>query len=240
MKTYRVIVTGDRDDWTPLERQGDSIQLHSLPVLRYERLPIPPDLLERWMSQKPVEWIVFTSPRAVRFWSETLLESGYTLPVETRVACMGERTSEVAEQDGYSVDFRPREPGTDGFLAGFEKANRGGSVLIPAAEGGRPKLKDRLKQVGFEVSWVPLYRTTARADLGDALSAEDLNATDAVVFTSPSSVDAFLDQFSLPDSVQVLAIGGFTGRHLEQRGFVRPRLLPNGDFSRIGEVLCSR
>ncbi len=238
MKTYRVIVTGDRDDWAPLESEGTRVQIQSLPVLRYERLPIAPDLLERWMSQKPVEWVVFTSPRAVRFWSETLLESGYELPVETRVACLGERTSEVAGADGYSVDFCPREPGTDGFLEEFEKANRPASVLIPAAEGGRAKLKERLRQLGYEVAWAPLYRTSARTDLASALSEQELQATDAVVFTSPSSVDAFLDQFTLPDSVQVLAIGGFTGRHLEDRGFVRPRLLPNGDFSRIGEVLC--
>jgi uroporphyrinogen-III synthase len=237
MKTYRVLVTGERDDWTSLENPSTAkhIEWKSIPVLQYERLLIPESLLER-LSQKPFEWIVFTSPRAVRFWSETLLEGGYDLPVETRVACLGERTAEFAEEDGYSVDFQPKEPGTDGFLEEFEK-NRPGSVLIPASEIGRTKLRDRLKQLGFEVAWVPLYRTFARPSLADCLSSEDLAQSDAILFTSPSSVDSVLDQFSLPDSIQVLAIGGFTGRHLESRGFVRPRLLPNGDFSRIAEVL---
>jgi len=238
MKTYRVIVTGDRDDWAPVNSEGIGLEWKSIPVLRYERLSVKPDILER-LSNKPVEWIIFTSPRAVRFWSETLLESGYELPVETRVACVGDRTSEAAEADGYSVDFKPREPGTDGFLDEFETRTRTGmTFLIPAAEGGRPKLKDRLRQLGCEVTWIPLYRTSARDDLSADLSEQDLANANAIVFTSPSSVDAVLEQFALPDSIQVLAIGGFTGRHLETKGFVRPRLLPGGDFSRIAEVLC--
>lgn len=240
MKKYRVIVTGDREDWSPwvAGSDGPEIEFQSVPVLRYERLPIEPELLERWLSQKPVEWIVFTSPRAVRFWTETLLESGYELPVETRVACLGSRTAEVANEDGYTVDFCPKEPGTDGFLEEFEKNQHPSTVLIPAAEGGRPKLKERLKQLGYEVNWVPLYRTLSKQDLSDSLTKEQLEQADAVVFTSPSSVDALLAQFTLPDSIQVLAIGGFTGRHLEDRGFIRPHLVPGGDFSRIGEVLC--
>lgn len=238
MKVYRVIVTGDRDDWTSLASVGEnsSIEWKSVPVLQYDRLPVKAELLER-LDNKPVEWIIFTSPRAVRFWSETLMENGYDLPAETRVACLGERTSEVAAEDGFSVDFCPKEPGTDGFLEGFEKSTKPGTVLIPAAEGGRAKLKDRLKQLGFEVTWLPLYRTVPRTDVADFISVEDLASADAILFTSPSSVDALLDCFELPDSLQVFAIGGFTGRHLEERGFVRPKLLPNGDFSRISEIL---
>ncbi len=238
MKVFEVIVTGDRDDWTSLASGSEASRIvwKSVPVLQYERLSIKPELLER-LSHKPSDWIIYTSPRAVRFWSETLMENGYDLPVETRVACLGKRTAEVAAEDGFTVDFCPAEPGTDGFLEGFERIVTWGSVLIPAAEGGRTKLKDRLSRLGFEVTWVPLYRTVPRTDVGQFLTTHDLAKADAIVFTSPSSVDALLDQFQLPDSLRVLAIGGFTGRHLEDRGFVRPSLLPNGDFSRITEIL---
>lgn len=240
-KAFRVIVTGDRDDWNMVAPAdgGPEVEWQSVPVLQYERLPVPADLMDR-LSLKPVEWIIFTSPRSVRFWSETLLESGYELPVETRVACLGDRTAQVASEDGFTVDFSPKEPGTDGFLEEFEAGTRAvhQSVLIPAAEGGRPKLKERLSQLGFEVTWLPLYRTMPREDIAESLSAEDLQKADAIVFTSPSSVDAIMEQVQVPPDIRVLAIGGFTGHHLEKKGFVRPRLLPNGDFSRIGEVLC--
>lgn len=234
-KTTRVIVTGDRDDWSSVSSRG--IQWKSVPVLRYERLPVKPALLET-QSAKPAEWIVFTSPRAVQFWSETLLAHGYEFPVETRVACLGEKTAEVAAADGFTVDFRPREPGTDGFLAEFGRGERPpATVLIPAAEGGRPKLKEHLKARGFDVIWIPLYRTSTREDAADFLTGEELESADAIVFTSPSSVDAWLTHFEIPDRARIIAIGGFTGRHLETKGIMRPSLLPEGDFGRIAEVL---
>lgn len=236
MKHYRVWVTGDREDWEKQEIPAH-IECKSLPVLEYERLPVKPELLER-LSVKPADWIIFTSPRSVTFWVQTLLAAGWELPVETRVACMGSKTAEAANEVGFTVDFEPREPGTDGFLDEFEQQHRGGSVIIPAAEGGRPKLRDRLKKLGFEVTWIPLYRTLPRQDLAETLMAEPLGDADAIVFTSPSSVDAVLDLVDLPENLQVLAIGSFTGHHLEQRGFVRPRLLPQGDFTKLGEVLC--
>ncbi len=241
-KTYRVLVTGDRDDWSPTPCSGasGSVEWKSVPVLQYERLPIKAGLLDQ-LSAKPAEWIVFTSPRAVRFWAELLLETGNELPPETQVACLGERTASVAAEDGFSVDFRPREPGTEGFLEEFERGNRLSSkpsILIPAAEGGRTKIKDRLRQLGCEVTALALYRTLPKTGLGDTLTEDELGNSDAIVFTSPSSVDALLACFRLPESLQVIAIGGFTGRHLEGLGYVRPKQLPNGDFSRIGEVLC--
>ncbi len=234
-KTTRVIVTGDREDWNAVSARG--IQWKSVPVLRYERLPVKEALLET-QSVKPAEWIIFTSPRAVQFWSETLLAHGYEFPVETRVACLGEKTAEVAAADGFTVDFSPREPGTDGFLEEFERGERSqATVLIPAAEGGRPKLKEHLRSRGFDVVWIPLYRTLTRDDAADFLTAAELEAADAIVFTSPSSVDAWLTHFAIPDRARIIAIGGFTGRHLESRGILRPSLLPEGDFARIGEVL---
>jgi uroporphyrinogen-III synthase len=236
VKPTRVIVTGERDEWGGAESIQPPVDWASLPVLAFERLAIKPELLDRF-SVKPAEWIVFTSPRAVQFWTETLLEHGSDLPAETRVACLGERTAQAAEADGYTVDFIPKEPGTDGFLESFEKVAHPGSVLIPAAEGGRPRLRERLNQQGFEVTWLPLYRTYSRTDVAEQWEGLNPASAEAIVFTSPSSVDAVLDVCELPEHLKVLAIGGFTGQHLERRGVVRPPLLPNGDFSRIREVL---
>ncbi len=237
-KTTRVIVTGDRDDWNALP--GSAIQWKSVPVLRYERLPVKDTLLEN-LSLRPAEWIIFTSPRAVAFWTETLLAHGAEFPVETRVACLGEKTAEVAAADGFTVDFSPKEPGTDGFLEAFEGGERasgaGARILIPAAEGGRSKLKEHLKRRGYAVDWFPLYRTLTREDAADFLTEAELLEADAIVFTSPSSVDAFMSHFEVPDHARIIAIGGFTGRHLESRGVQRPHLLPEGDFRRISEVL---
>jgi uroporphyrinogen-III synthase len=231
---FQVLVTGEREDWGPMG--AEPIEWKSLPVLRFERLSVSTDFLEH-ISRKPPEWIVFSSPRAAAFWSETLLATGYELPAETRVACLGNRTAQAAEESGFDVDFAPHEPGTEGFLKAFERTARPSSVLIPAAEGGRRRLGDRLRELGFEVNWFSLYRTLPRTDVAAQWIQLGAASARAIVFTSPSSVDAVLDVCELPPAMKVIAIGAFTGQHLEKRGFLRPPLLPSGDFSRIQEVL---
>ncbi len=230
----QVLVTGEREDWGPLGTE--SIDWKSLSVLRFERILVTNEFLEQ-IARKPPEWVVFSSPRAAAFWSETLLATGYELPVETRVACVGSRTALAAEESGFDVDFTAREPGTEGFLESFEKTARPTTVLIPAAEGGRRRLGERLRELGFEVQWFSLYRTLPRTDIAAQWARLEATAAQAIVFTSPSSVDAVLDVCELPPAMKVIAIGAFTAQHLEQRGFVRPSLLPSGDFSRIREVL---
>jgi uroporphyrinogen-III synthase len=58
-----------------------------------------------------------------------------------------------------------------------------------------------------------------------------------ILFTSPSSVEAFTSCFKIPRDMRVGSIGRFTAEHLVRKG-IRPHLLPNGDFERIGEILC--
>ena len=57
------------------------------------------------MTEKPFDWIIFTSVRAVRFWSDFLLEQGIDFPIETQVACIGETTAHAAEMDGILPIF---------------------------------------------------------------------------------------------------------------------------------------
>ncbi|MBY0371757.1 uroporphyrinogen-III synthase [bacterium] len=240
MHSYRVLVTGDRENWPEIQvgTPPCPVAWEAVSVLSYERLPVDSELLEQ-LANKPKDWIVFASPRAVAFWTETLLEAGYELPPETRVACIGQKTAEAAEQDGYTVDFCPREPGTEGFLEGFERHLSGGpsSFVLPAAEGGRSTLRDRLRQLGHEVHSLALYRTQAAEDLSDRLHSIDWSAAQAIVFTSPSSAEAVLARVDLPQDLQVVALGSFTGGFLQRQGFPRPKLLPDSDFARLGEVV---
>jgi uroporphyrinogen-III synthase len=241
----RILITGEHDEPAgsfPVALPGDGTRLewHSLPVLRFEKLHADPDIVER-LIRKPVEWIVFSSPRAVRFWSEVLLEHGYDFPTETQVACIGEKTAEVAGEDGFTPDFYPTEPGTEKFLEEFEELVANNpikpTVFIPMAEGGRLTIRNRLRELGCEVTSMAIYRTLPREDLRQAFSEEELENTALVLFTSPSSVDAFTDVFRIPPQVKIASLGHYTARHLELKGFSDQRMLPAGDFQRIGEVL---
>jgi len=241
-KTVRILITGEHDEPASfpksLPEDGRELEWISLPVLRFERLPVAPELVER-LVHKPMEWIVFTSQRAVRFWSDCLMEHGFDFPVETQVACIGEKTAQVATQEGFTPDFIPSQPGSEFFLEEFEEVigrNRP-SVFLPMAEGARLTIRNRLRDLGCEVKSLPLYRTLPREDLRQAFDEKQLQQTQCLLFTSPSSVDAFTNVFTIPPKVIIASLGYYTARHLEQKGFSDQRMLPAGDFQRIGEVL---
>lgn len=245
-RVIKIIVTGEYEDLDsrfPVElgHQGKPFEWMPIKVLNFEKLLVDVEALKHKLEKAP-DWILFTSQRSVRFWSELLMEAGIDFPIETQVACIGEKTAEAANQDGFTPDFYPTEPGTEKFLEEFADLISNNSikptVLIPMAEGGRTLVADKLREWGCEVELLPLYRTMAREDIARDLTQEELALSSLILFTSPSSVDAFLKVFSIPDGVRVAAIGKFTSDHLNQIGLQEHALLPGSNFERMGELLC--
>lgn len=243
-KNIKIVVTGENRD---LEENIPNSNLDpevlfqwvQWPVLEFKKLSVNPAVLTQ-VSEKPFEWIIFTSPRAVRFWTETMVEAGLDFPLETQVACIGESTSEVAGEDGYTPDFYPTEPGSEKFLEEFEDLISNNTlkptVLIPMAEGGRLKIAERLAELGCSVTVIPLYRTQTRENLAQSIPGGSLEGVEVIVITSPSSAEAVLSVASLPKNTQVVAIGTFTQEFLNKKG-IESKLLPGSSFERIGEVL---
>jgi len=247
-KAYRIILTGDREDLysrVPSENPRDGVPLEwvQVPVLEFEKIPVEKEvLLEAVDKDKPFEWVMFTSSRAVRFFREELDRHGLQLPAYTQVACIGEQTARVAAEYGFQPDFFPKEAGSEKFLDGFEQMwaenSRKPRILLPMAESGRATVRERLTDIGCCVLWIPLYRTKGREDMTGMMNQSELSDAELVLFTSPSSVDAFLATYSLPDGIKIGAIGSYTAASLEKRGIAHIRTLPEADFRKIDELLC--
>jgi uroporphyrinogen-III synthase len=241
----KIIVTGEHNDsgnrYPSTDHLGNTLLWQEVPVLNFERLPIESSTVQA-MTEKPFDWIIFTSVRAVRFWSDFLLEQGIDFPIETQVACIGETTAHAAEMDGYTPDFFPTEPGSEKFLEEFEHllSNRSEKprVLIPAALGGRTTISDKLTELGCEILRLSIYKTTPRSDIKSNLTQNDLDEAALVLFTSPSSVDAVGSLFNIKKQVKVGSMGRFTQEHLEKKGVSEVVLLPEGDFQKVSEILC--
>lgn len=245
-KAYRIILTGDRDDLysrVPLENPRDGVPLEwvQVPVLEFEKLPIEKEVLKEAVDN-PFEWVLFTSSRAVKFFREEMDRHGFKMPPYTQVACIGEQTARVAAEYGFRPDFYPTQAGSEAFLDGFEQMwaenSRKPRILLPMAESGRATVRERLTDIGCCVLWIPMYRTKGRTDADQLLQSKDLNDAELVLFTSPSSVDAFLSSFSLPPGIRIGAIGSYTEASLKKRGLQDIRTLPEADFRKIDELLC--
>jgi uroporphyrinogen-III synthase len=114
----------------------------------------------------------------------------------------------------------------------------GPKIFIPMAAEGRPTLREGLNKLGCNVTWNALYRTLPKQDLNDLISSEDLKSVDLLIFTSPSSIESFRHQMDWPPTCKVGAIGKYTAEHLQRCGITSPPILPEGNFAKIGDLLC--
>lgn len=142
-------------------------------------------------------WVLFTSARAAEAFATALDEHRRTHRVDTHasmplVAVVGASTAEVAESYGWTVAFMPaRSSGAD--LAAELPTTPGMRVLLPRADIASPGVPDQLRDRGCVVDDIVAYRTIANSVLASMVRDGAMHAVDALTFTSPSTVHAFVE-----------------------------------------------
>ncbi|MBI3294884.1 MAG: uroporphyrinogen-III synthase [Deltaproteobacteria bacterium] len=231
----RVIITGDPEDLKsrlPLRTEaGKALEWQILPVLAFEPVEMSPEIVTRLKDFRP-HWLIFLSPRGVTFGNRWMLANDYQLSVTTRIACMGERTRAKAEQEGWEVDFVPERMGSEGFVEEFlPLLSEKSSILILCALQSREYLCTTLGGAGHSLLVVPVYRTVPSDRVEDPETAQ------GVVFTSPSSYEAYKKRWpGLLKSLRLFAIGEYTATRMREDG-VAVNLVPDGNVERLGEIL---
>jgi uroporphyrinogen III methyltransferase/synthase len=136
-------------------------------------------------------WVALTSVTAVERFMGALRDArdlGSVL-----VAAVGPATAGALRRAGVEADLLPSEHSARGLVEAFPDAAGVGSrrVLFPAADLAPGTIPDGLAQLGWDVRRVEAYRTVPRATPEPAL-LDRVATADAVTFTAPSTVQAFL------------------------------------------------
>ena len=164
------------------------------------------------LAQGDFDWVGFTSVTAV---AAVLSRAGHlrldpVVPADTLIAAVGPATAAAVRAAGMPVDLVPSGSGSAAALAAIWPApHPGDSVLLPRSSMAADTLPDALTAAGFRVRVVDAYRTVplpVPVEVADALAS---GAFDAVVFTSPSTVQPFAGRPFGPRLV-VVAIGEAT------------------------------
>jgi uroporphyrinogen III methyltransferase / synthase len=175
------------------------------------------------------DWIVFSSANAVdRFVG--LLRDGRAL-AGVRLAAVGPATAAALAAHHLLADLVPEEATAEGLVAAMPSAppapagSAGGSagrVLFPRAAAARDVIAPGLRAKGWEVDEVEAYRTvTAGADDGatdDLITAAV--AADVITFSSPSTVDRYLELSAGRVPAVVACIGPVTADAARKAGLV--------------------
>jgi uroporphyrinogen III methyltransferase/synthase len=179
------------------------------------------------------DWVVFTSVNGVNAFFERLPSPLAPLPSRergaeggVRVAAIGPKTAHSLVTRGVTPDFVPDEYVAEAILPGLGDLC-GRWVLLPRAEIARKALPEAIAAAGGVAHEIAVYQTVpAEPDPGGLAALK--SGVDAVTFTSPSTVENFvelvrragLDPLHLPGDPKIACIGPITQKAAEEAGFV--------------------
>jgi uroporphyrinogen III methyltransferase / synthase len=225
LRGWRVLVTRPREQIGPLADALRALGAEPVPYPTIELAP-PPDwgALDAALAGPAHDWIVFTSPSAVRFTTARALETrSRTLLARPRLAAVGLETARAATDAGLVVDVVPAadEQRQEGLAAALSDLVPGTRVLFPQTIGGRELLREALASRGCLVDVVPVSRTLPVTDL------PPLPAFEAAAFASPSALKALVARWGpgALASTAVAVIGPTTAAAARELG-VRVDAMP--------------
>lgn len=161
-------------------------------------------------------WVLFASARAVRAASELSEGSLRDALAAFRIGAVGPATARALACKRVPVDLlAPAGATTGAGLADALLAHLGQArptILLPAAEGGRPELGEALTSAGCEVTRIELYASEPAS--GPASS----EGVDAILLASPSGARVLLEGHSPGSIPPLVAIGPTTASAIEDLG----------------------
>lgn len=237
LEGLRVVVTRPRDQAQELANELEAAGAVPIvfPLIRIEAAADPEPLHRAAARAGSYDWIVFTSANGVlRFWEALEAAGGRAEDlVGVRFACVGPATRRVLEEHGVKAEAMPSrylgaevaESLTRAHCAAHagacsERPLDGVRILLPLAAGAAEVLERDLRERGAAVERVEAYRSVPDAEgaagLRRFLAGDDV---DVVTFTSPSAVDAFVDEVGVDlGNVLVAVIGPVTAAAARRRG----------------------
>jgi len=214
-----VVVTRAREQASELRWQLEWLgaEVLELPAIVIEpiELDVPP--------LEPYSWIVFTSANGVdAFFEQLAIEQRDARALAgARIAAIGPGTADRLRHRGLRADLVPDRYVAEAFVDAFPPPESASArVLVARAEQARDVLPDGLRERGYEVDVLPVYRTVKAAPDAEMLARVRRGDVDAITFTSSSTVKNFCDavgELADPQPL-VVSIGPITSKTAKERG----------------------
>jgi uroporphyrinogen III methyltransferase/synthase len=161
------------------------------------------------------DWVVFTSANAVGRLLDLLPDARAF--GQARIAAIGPGTAAALAEGRLVADLVPARFVAEGLLEAFPEApSGGGRILLPRAAVAREVLPEGLVATGWAVDVVEAYRTVSEP-ASSAVVAE-VEAADAICFTSSSTVSGFLAAVDRVVPPVVACIGPVTAEAARDAG----------------------
>lgn len=203
------------------------------PLIALEASRVP-DILDALRQLASFDWLVLTSPAAVRCLFDLLPGVGVDLRRLPRLLVNGPGTADALRAHGVYADAQPAAGSgytADAMLAVARQTIKSGQrVLRLRSDKAGDAVATALRDQGAVVHDVVLYHNVALAQPPSAATAGEpphLAPFDDVCFASGSAVDTFVAAWGTAPlaAAVVVAIGGPTAAALRRHG-VEPTIIP--------------
>ena len=167
--------------------------------------------------------IFFGSPRAFIFF-----KAGHDIPANAAIACAGAKTADLLNHMGNTVDFVVDKSGhvstsSEEFAAWVGTRN----VLFPTSN----------KSLKSYQQHIPENQTHSVVVYSTKINAHPVEESDVYVFTSPSNVEGFFKENSIPKEAMVIAWGESTSEALISRSVTIDHTLERSSMEELADYL---
>ena len=174
---------------------------------------------------KTFDWIVFTSVNGAKYFFERLYLAGLDARslCNAKIAAIGKTTANRLRDFGIAADMIPDNESSAGLLEEFAKLNMSKlKVLLPQSEIASKELPEGLLEMHAVIEQIPIYKTID-IDPGEV----DFSFIDQILFTSGSTVRAFIKRFGqVPENVKCYCLGPPTLNEAEKNE-IKAELIPD-------------
>jgi uroporphyrinogen-III synthase len=187
-----------------------SYNIHHLPIIETFLLDLhSKEFDEMWKSIDSFTHVLFTSKTTVNIVLNTF--SIGSLKNKT-IICIGRQTQKAFSKSGLEswVCIEETQEGVIEVLKGIESLN----ILYLHSKNARPLIKVYLKENNIDHFEKACYETKTKI----LTNLPSLDLYEAIIFTSPSTVDGFLDNFGfLPKDKKLFSQGRITEEYLIEK-----------------------
>ncbi|MGH7619468.1 MAG: uroporphyrinogen-III C-methyltransferase [Gemmatimonadaceae bacterium] len=215
-----------------------------MPATRIEA--VDPEPLRRAIGALGIyKWVIFTSQNAVPIFWRALRDASLDVRAlgGIKIGAVGLVTRQALAERGLIADVLPERFVAEGLLEAMrgQEDVQGARVLYVAATGARETLRIGLEAMGATVDRVPVYSSVPDAEGAAELRAKLLaGETDAVTFTSASSVNAFVDAVGADAATRApaISIGPVTTAAARRRGLDVATEASSSTIAGLADAAC--
>lgn len=172
---------------------------------------------------KPFDIVFFGSPRAVMFFKAQM-----DIPATAKIACVGGKTAEVIRAINRDVAFSGEDKGTiQEASAAFKNWCGDEHVLFPLSSISLKTFSSQFQP--DQKTEVEVYETN--------IVGSKVEECSTYVFTSPSNVEGFFIENTIPESAHVVAWGESTNAALKTKSISVDLVLNQPDINSLIDAL---